>query len=97
MRKHLLFALATAALIAPAAHAEDWTNGEVRKIDAANAKVTLKHEYIKVIDMPPMAMVFPVADGKLLDGLKPGDAVRFVVDVQGGKMLITRIEPVAKP
>jgi Cu/Ag efflux protein CusF len=68
MRKHLLFALAaTAALVslaAPAAHAEEWTNGEVRKIDAANAKITLKHEYIKVIDMPPMAMVFPLADAR---------------------------------
>ena len=97
MRKHLHFTLATAALNAPPAHADDWTKGEERKKEAPNPKLTLKHEYIKVIDMPPMAMVFPVADGKLLDGLKPGDAVRFVVDVQGGKMLITRIEPVAKP
>ena len=101
MRKHLLFALAaTAALVslaAPAAHAEEWTNGEVRKIDAANAKITLKHEYIKVIDMPPMSMVFPLADAMQLDGLKPGYAVRFVVDVQSGKMLITQFERTPVP
>ena len=34
------------------------TEAEVRKVDKAHGKVTLKHGEIKNLDMPPMTMVF---------------------------------------
>src|SRR4026209_723505 len=36
--------------------------GEVRKVDKAAKKITLKHGPIPNIDMPAMTMVFPVKD-----------------------------------
>ena len=60
------------------------TDGEVTKIDKAQAKITLKHGEIRNLDMPPMTMVFRVADGKLLDGVAVGDRVRFAADKIAG-------------
>ena len=62
---------APAASSATAAMAD----GEVRKIDREQAKLTLKHGRIENLDMPGMTMVFRVASPKLLEGLKVGDNV----------------------
>jgi uncharacterized cupredoxin-like copper-binding protein/Cu/Ag efflux protein CusF len=70
-----------------------WTRGEIRRIDLASGKVTLKHEHIAVLDMPPMSMVFLAKPTRLLDGFKLGDAVRFVADVQSGQFVITALKP----
>lgn len=70
--------------------------GEVRKIDRAQAKLTLKHGPIASLDMPPMTMVFKVADPKLLDGLKDGDRVRFTAERIGGTITVTGVELLAK-
>ena len=85
-----------ASAAAPAgAPATDWTAAEVRRIDAANARLTLRHEEIKSLNMPPMTMVFGVRAQAALDGLKPGDKVRFTaVDEGGGKLAITALERV---
>lgn len=74
--------------------AEPWIQGEVRKVDVAQKRVTLKHEAITNLGMDPMTMVFRVKEARLLDGLKPGTQVRFkaadingvlyAVDVQAG-------------
>ena len=49
------------------AHAQaTTTEGEVRKVDTAQRKITLKHGEIKNLDMPPMSMVFAVKDPALL-------------------------------
>lgn len=69
------------------------TDGEVRKVDQANGKVTLKHGEIKHLDMPGMTMVFTVRDKGLLAALKPGDKVSFRVVDEGGKLVLTDIQP----
>lgn len=69
------------------------TNGEVRKIDKENRKITLKHEQIKNLDMPAMTMVFSVPDPRLLEKVQPGDKVRFTATNEGGKLTVTQIEP----
>lgn len=75
------------------AKAPSLVDGEVRKIDAANAKLTLKHAEIPSLDMPPMTMVFGVRDKPMLDGLKVGDKVRFrAVDQGGGRLMIIAIQ-----
>jgi Cu/Ag efflux protein CusF len=79
---------------AAAATASDMADGEVRKVDKENRKVTLKHGPIKSLEMPPMTMVFQVADASMLDKLQPGDKVRFRATSEAGKMTVTEIQPV---
>ena len=86
-------AAATAATTAAQAGAADMTDAEVRKVDAAQGKVTLKHGEIKNLDMPPMTMVFMVKDKAMLDSLKPGDKIRFKAAQVDGKLVVTDITP----
>jgi Cu/Ag efflux protein CusF len=76
------------------AAAEDTAEGEVRKVDKAAQKITLKHGPIKNLDMPGMTMVFQVQDAALLDQVKAGDQVRFTVDKINGAYVVLSIEPV---
>jgi len=69
-------------------------DGEVRRIDKDAGKLTLKHGPIANLEMPGMAMVFRVADPKMLDGLKEGDHVRFAADRVNGAITITAIDAV---
>lgn len=78
-----------AAASAPAA---DLTDGEVRRIDKAAGKVTLKHGEIRNLDMPGMTMVFQVKDAAMLDAVKVGDKVRFHVEKQGGAFVVTEMQ-----
>ncbi len=69
------------------------TDGEIRKVDPENGKVTIKHGEIKHLDMPGMTMVFTAKDKALLANVKPGDKVKFMVVNEGGKMVVTDIRP----
>jgi len=69
------------------------TDGEVRKVDKEQGKVTLKHGPIANLDMPGMTMVFKVADPKMLEILKEGDKVKFSVERVNGAMTVTAIQP----
>lgn len=73
--------------------AQAMADGEVRKIDKDNKKITLKHGEIKSLDMPPMMMVFQVKDPALLDKVKAGDKVQFNVVKEGAKLTVTEIKP----
>ena len=80
---------------APAAQAaapQEFTQGEVRNVDKADRKVTLKHGEIKNLGMPPMAMVFEVKDAKLLDKFKIGDKVRFKAVHDAGKYVLVDMQ-----
>lgn len=74
------------------ASATPMADGEVRKIDKDQGKLTLKHGPIASLDMPGMTMVFKVADPKMLDTLKPGDKVRFAAGKVDGAFTVTAIE-----
>jgi Cu(I)/Ag(I) efflux system periplasmic protein CusF len=80
-----------AAAAAPAAQA-DLATGEVRRIDKAGGKITLRHGEIKSLDMPPMTMVFTVADPALLEKVQQGDKVRFQAVHEGGQYRVTALE-----
>lgn len=69
----------------------EMADGEVRKIDKDNGKITLKHGAIKSLDMPGMTMVFRVGDKVLLDQVKVGDKLKFKAVSEGGKMVVTEI------
>ena len=85
-----LLTLAAAATVTISALAQAPTStGEVTKIDAAQARVTLKHKGVKNLDMPPMTLTFRVADPKMLQGLAVGDEVRLTADKVNGSYTVT--------
>lgn len=85
--------MATGALAAASVLAQSMADGEVRKVDKDNKKITLKHGEIKSLDMPPMTMAFQVSDPAMLDKVKPGDKVQFSVVKNGAKLTVTEIRP----
>ena len=81
------------ALAGPAFAQVALTEGEVRKVNPATGKITLRHGEIKNLDMPPMTMVFTARDKALLKDLKAGDKVRFAADKDAaGDYVVTAIE-----
>ncbi|MBE7417949.1 MAG: copper-binding protein [Ideonella sp.] len=76
----------------PAATDAVLTDGEIRKVDKAAGKLTIKHGEIRNLDMPPMTMVFQVKSAALLDQLKAGDKVRFHVEKAASGYVVTTIE-----
>lgn len=68
------------------------TNGEVRKVNKEDGKITLRHGDIPHLDMPGMTMVFVVKDKSMLDKVQPGDKVRFMVVDEKGQMVVTDIQ-----
>jgi len=80
--------------VAAAASTAALADGEVRKVDRATGKVTLKHGPIPTLDMPPMTMAYPVKDKAMLDGLKPGDKIKFEAKDIGGTFTLMRVEKV---
>lgn len=69
-------------------------NGEVKKLDEAAGKITLKHGPIKALDMTDesMTMVFRVQDPAMLKQVKVGDKVKFDADRVNGKITVTKIQ-----
>ncbi len=70
----------------------EMTDGEARKIDKDNQKITLKHGDIRNLDMPGMTMVFKVKDLAMLDKVKAGDKVRFKAEKADGAIVVTVLE-----
>jgi Cu(I)/Ag(I) efflux system protein CusF len=78
-------------VLASAAQAQ-WANGEIRRIDAQNLRLTIKHGEIKALDMPPMTMVFYVKDPVLLQGLAVQDTIEFQASLEGTKYYLTEVK-----
>lgn len=85
-------ALVLALLCTGAVYAGELATGEIRKINSSTGKVTVKHGEIKSVQMPPMTMVFGVADKAMLEGLKEGDKVKFDVKQEGSNYTVTEIK-----
>ena len=68
-------------------------NGEVKKVDEAAKKITLKHGPIKRLGMDEgMTMVFRVQDPAMLKQVKAGDKVQFVAERGNDGIAITKIQ-----
>lgn len=70
----------------------EMTDGEIRKVDMENKKITIKHGEIKNLDMPGMTMVFQVKEITMLDMIKVGDKVKFIAEKLGGAIVVTEIQ-----
>ena len=85
--------IATAALVGwLAATSAQAADGEVRKIDRAQAKVTIAGGEVKNLDMPAMTMVYRAKPVTLLDGLAVGDRIEFTADKVDGQYVVTAIK-----
>ncbi|MDO8279738.1 MAG: copper-binding protein [Burkholderiaceae bacterium] len=73
----------------------DLAEAEVRRVDKANLRITLRHGEIKSLDMPPMTMVFHVGNAALLSQVKVGDKIRFKAVNEAGKYTVTEIRPLS--
>ena len=80
---------AAAASTAPQA---ELSEGEITRWDPRTLRLTLKHGEIKNLEMPPMTMVFRVADASVVGDLKPGDKVRFRAEQVSGAYHVRWIE-----
>ena len=70
----------------------EMTEAEVRKIDKANMKMTLKHGDIKNLEMPGMTMVFQVKEPAMLDMVQVGSKIRFTAEKADGAIVVTALE-----
>lgn len=96
MKKILLSFVAVLSLASASAQSSvEMADAEIRKIDASTLRITLKHGFIKSIDMPPMTMVFTAKDKAQLEGLATGDKVQFAVEMNNGKYLLTELKKTA--
>ncbi|TFW09357.1 copper-binding protein [Oxalobacteraceae bacterium OM1] len=95
-----LSACTSLVLHLPLAHAADahvhaadaMSEGEIRKVDKENGKLTIRHGELKNLQMPAMTMVFRVKDRGMLDAVKTGDKVAFVAEDIGGQLTVTEIQ-----
>ncbi len=69
------------------------SEGEVRKVDPANGKVTIRHGELKNLEMPAMTMVFRVKDPAMLADIKPGDKIRFRAEQINGALTVVEMQP----
>ncbi len=77
-----------------AAASADTTDGEVKKVDKASGKMTIKHGELKNLGMGAMTMVFRAKDAAMLDKVKAGDRIRFTADNVNGTLTVTSLEVV---
>lgn len=77
-----------------AAVAEPLTEGEIRKVDLAAQKLTVKHGPIQNLGMSGMTMVFRVQDPEFLTAVKPGDRVKMTVERIEGALTIVALQRV---
>src|SRR5665647_3600333 len=97
--KTKLYAALTAAFLLTmpciSTFAQDATvRGEVKKVDEAAGKITLKHGPIKSLDMDAdgMTMVFRVQDPVMLKQVKAGDKVQFEAGRTAVGITITKMQ-----
>ena len=84
-------------ILSASAWAGEWIEGVVRRVDATNGKVTIKHGEIKELKMPAMTMVFTLKNPEWIKQLKRGQKIRFqATDLGGGKMQVEALDGKAR-
>lgn len=74
------------------AYSATLADGEIRKVDKAAKKLTIKHGPIQSLDMPAMTMVYRVKDPKMLEQVKAGDKIKFTAEMVGDAYTVTSIQ-----
>ena len=93
MKKFFTIAAAMVALSATStAWAAEYTSGMVKKLDAKQNKITIKHEELKNLNMPGMTMVFAKGDKVELAKLKEGQKIKFIADRVNGQLTVVEVK-----
>lgn len=92
MNRNILTAALCALFLTTGIATASAAEGEIRKIDEAAGKVTVRHGPIENLEMDAMTMVFRVLDMAMVEGLAVGDRVVFEADRVNGAITITQIE-----
>lgn len=87
----LMFVIAALMVSTPSLAQSEMAQGEVRRIDNRNAKITIRHGEIKTLDMPPMTMVFVAQPKSLIDGIKVGDKIQFLAIEQNNQYVVVKL------
>ncbi|WP_446900941.1 copper-binding protein [Burkholderia sp. YIM B11467] len=72
--------------------AQRMSHGEIRKVDTAAGKLTIKHGPLDNLGMDAMMMAFKVKDPAMLSQVKVGDKVDFVADDVGGALTVVELK-----
>jgi len=91
--KKLIAALLIVASTAALADAPP-SQGEVKQVNKATGKLTIKHGPLANLDMPAMTMVFKAKDPALLDGVQVGDKIEFVAEQVNGLLQVCTLKVV---
>lgn len=77
--------------------AEDFPGeGTVNAVKSKEKKLTISHGPIKGL-MDAMTMDFPVTDPAMLDEVKQGSKIKFILTKEkDGKLIISDLEPIGK-
>lgn len=68
------------------------SHGEIRKVDAAAGRLTIKHGPLDNLGMDAMTMVFKVKDPAMLSQVKVGDKIDFVAEDVGGALTVVELK-----
>jgi Cu/Ag efflux protein CusF len=68
------------------------SHGEVKKVDTAAGKLTIKHGPLENLGMEAMTMVFKVKDPAMLSQVKVGDKIDFVAEEVDGSLTVTSLQ-----
>ncbi len=66
--------------------------GDVKAVDREAGAVTLDHGPLLNLNIGPSVRVFQVTDRAFLEGVKVGDAMKFIADNVGGRLTIIEVE-----
>lgn len=85
---------ATAIVLATTATAwsAEMASGTIKKVDAAQKKITIKHGELKDLEMPAMTMVFAAGDAVDVTKLKAGQKVKFMASRVNGRLTVTEVK-----
>jgi Cu/Ag efflux protein CusF len=68
------------------------SHGEIRKVDTAAGKLTIKHGPLENLGMGAMTMVFKVKDPAMLSQVKVGDKIDFVAEEVDGALVVVKLQ-----
>lgn len=74
--------------------AAEMVDGEIKKVDTATGKITIRHGELKNLSMPAMTMAFRVKDPATLGQVKVGDKVKFMAEKLNGAFTVVHLENV---
>lgn len=89
----MLFLMVCLSIGAALAGSEHDATGTINSVDKVSKTLNISHDPIKTMGMMGMTMDFRVADPAMLDNVKPGQKIKFVITAdRHGRFVVVGIE-----